>query len=91
MNEENNVNVEELKNDVQEVMEKLRTQSMLLGGRSMALMIARMIDQDMNKPGKRTMNDMKRIIKEVRKFCQIAIDHEVEVPKFGEDSDGEEA
>ena len=84
MDGENKMNVDELKNDVQEVMDKLRIQSMLLGGRSMALVIARMIDQDMNKPGKRTMNDMKRIIKEVRKFCQIAIDHDVETPTFEE-------
>ena len=89
MDNENVVNVDELKNDVQEVMEKLRTQSMLLGGRSMALMIARMIDQDMTKPGKRSYNDLKRIIKEVRQFCQVAIDHEVETPTFGEVSNEE--
>lgn len=89
MDNENVVNVDELKNDVQEVMEKLRTQSMLLGGRSMALMIAKMIDQDMTKPGKRTHNDLKRIIKEVRQFCQVAIDHEVETPTFGEVSNEE--
>lgn len=89
MDKENSVNVDELKNDVQEVMEKLRTQSMLLGGRSMALMIARMIDKEMNKTGKRTHNDLKRIIKEVRQFCQVAIDHEVETPTFGEDSNEE--
>lgn len=89
MDKENNINVDELKNDVQEVMEKLRTQSMLLGGRSMALMIARMIDKEMNKTGKRTHNDLKRIIKEVRQFCQVAIDHEVEAPTFGEVSNEE--
>ena len=89
MDEENKVNVDELKNDVQEVMEKLRTQAMLLGGQSMALMIARMIDGDMNKPGKRTHNDLKRIIKEVRQFCQVAIDHKVETPTFEEGADEE--
>lgn len=96
MDEENKVteenNVDELKKDVQDVMEKIRTQSMLLGGRSMALVIARMIDSELNKPGKRTMNDMKRIVNGVRKFCQVAIDHPVETPKFGEDvENGEEA
>lgn len=89
MDEENKMNVDELKNDVQEVMEKLRTQAMLLGGQSMALMIARMIDGDMNKPGKRTHNDLKRIIKEVRQFCQVAIDHKVETPTFEEAADEE--
>lgn len=91
MSEENKV-TDELKQDVQEVMEKLRTQSMLLGGRAMAINIAQMIDMGLNKPGKRTMNDMRRIVKSIRDFCQIAIDHPVEIPKFGEDEDnGEEA
>ena len=70
---------------VKDVVEKLRTQSMLLGARAMTLTIANMIDAEMNKPGKRTMADMKRIVKKVREFCQKAIDHPVEEPKFGEE------
>ena len=42
----------------------------------------------MNAPGKRTMADMKRIVKKVRDFCQKAIDHHVEEPKF--DTNNEE-
>ena len=49
----------------------------------MTLTIANMIDSAMNAPGKRTMADMKRIIKKVRDFCQKAIDHPVEEPHFG--------
>lgn len=93
MDEENkieNVNdTPDLKDEIKHVMDKLQTQSMLLGGQSMAIMIARMIDGEMNKPGKRTMADMKRIVKEVRRFCQVAIDHKVEAPKFGEEEDEE--
>jgi hypothetical protein len=70
---------------VKDVVEKLRTQSMLLGARAMTLTIANMIDAEMNKPGKRTMADMKRIVKKIREFCQKAIDHPVEEPKFGEE------
>ena len=70
---------------VKDVVEKLRTQSMLLGARTMTVTIANMIDAEMNKPGKRTMADMKRIVKKVREFCQKAIDHPVEEPKFGEE------
>ena len=70
---------------VKDVVEKLRTQSMLLGARAMTLTIANMIDAEMNKPSKRTMADMKRIVKKVREFCQKAIDHPVEKPKFGEE------
>lgn len=70
---------------VKETMSKLRTQSMLVGGRSMCVVIGNMIDEELNKPGKRTMADMKRIIKKVRNFCQTAIDHPVGTPKFGEE------
>ena len=70
---------------VEETFEKVQTQAMLVGARSMCFNIARMIDAELNKPGKRTMADMKRIVKEVRRFCQVAIDHPVETPKFGEE------
>lgn len=84
---ESEINEEELKESVSEVLEKVRTQAMLLGARAMCVNIARMIDDDLTKPGKRTMNDLKRVIKRVRDFCQVAIDHPVEMPKFGEDED----
>lgn len=70
---------------VKDIVEKIRTQNMLLGARAMTLTIANMIDAEMNKPGKRTMADMKRIIKKIREFCQKAIDHPVETPKFGDE------
>lgn len=91
MNEDNKnveqVDIDEIKQLANDVIEKTRTQAMLLGGRSMAVVIANMIDEAMYQPGKRTMNDMRRIVKKVRDFCQVAIDHEVETPKFGEDTD----
>lgn len=82
-----NVDEEKLKESVNEVLEKVRTQAMLLGGRSFAMVIANIIDEGMRQPGKRSMNDMKRIVKLVRDFCQKAIDAKVEIPKFGEDKD----
>lgn len=91
MNEDNKnveqVDIDEIKQLANDVIEKTRTQAMLLGGRSMAIVVANMIDEAMRQPGKRTMNDMRRIVKKVRDFCQVAIDHEVEAPKFGEDAD----
>ena len=77
------VETDEFKEKVQDVVEKIRTQALLIGARSMTLTIANMIDSAMNAPGKRTMADMKRIIKKVRDFCQKAIDRPVEEPKFG--------
>ena len=77
----------ELKEKLSDAVEKLRTQAMLLGARAMTVTIANMIDGDMNKPGKRTMADMRRLVKKIRDFCQKAIDHPVEQPKFGDEEE----
>lgn len=77
----------ELKEKLSDAVEKLRTHAMLLGARAMTVTIANMIDGDMNKPGKRTMADMRRLVKKVRDFCQKAIDHPVEQPKFGDEEE----
>nr|DAG32552.1 MAG TPA: hypothetical protein [Caudoviricetes sp.] len=79
---------DELKDKISETLEKIRTQNMLLGARAMTVTIAGIIDNAMNAPGKRTMADMKRLVKKVRDFCQKAIDHPVEEPKF--DTNNEE-
>lgn len=78
---------DEFKKKVEDVVEKIRTQALLLGARSMCVTIANMIDGDINKPGKRTMADMRRLVKKVRDFCQKAIDREVEQPKFGDEEE----
>lgn len=80
--EQNKIIDEEFADASKEIIEKIQTQAMLLGGRAMCVTIARMMDAELNKPGKRTMADMKRIVKKVRDFCQKAVDHPVETPKF---------
>lgn len=84
--EQEGLTTDELKEKVSDVVEKIRTHAMLTGARAMTVTISNMIDTAMNAPGKRTMADMKRIIKKVRDFCQKAIDHPVEQPHFGEDN-----
>ena len=78
---------DEFKKKVEDVVEKIRTQALLLGARTMTVTIANMIDADLNKPGKRSMADMRRIVKKVRDFCQTAINHTVEEPKFGDEEE----
>ena len=85
--EVNDTQDNELKEKLSDAVEKLRTQAMLLGARAMTVTIANMIDGDMNKPGKRTMADMRRLVKKVRDFCQKPIDHPVEQPKFGDEEE----
>lgn len=77
----------EFKSKVENVVEQIRTQALLLGARSMCVTIANMIDSDINKPGKRTMADMRRLVKKVRDFCQTAINHTVETPSFDDEEE----
>lgn len=85
--EVNDTQDNELKEKLSDAVEKLRTQAMLLGARSMCVTIATMIDGDINKPGKRSMADMRRIVKKVRDFCQTAINHTVETPSFNDEEE----
>lgn len=78
---------DEFKDKVADVVEKIRTQALLLGARTMCVTIANMIDGDINKPGKRSMADMRRIVKKVRDFCQTAINHTVETPSFNDEEE----
>lgn len=85
--EVNDTQDNELKEKLSDAVEKLRTQAMLLGARAMTVTIANMIDADINKPGKRTMADMRRLVKKVRDFCQTAVEHPVEAPSFGDEEE----
>ncbi len=80
---------DKLRDKLTEGMEKLRTQSMLIGAKTMATVIYNMIQKFHTMPGKRTLNDHRRLIKEIEKFCKTAVDHEVETPKLGEDDTNE--
>lgn len=80
---------DKLRDKLTEGMEKLRTQSMLLGGKAMATVIYNMIQKFHSMPGKRTLNDHRRLIKEIEKFCKTSVDHEVEIPKFDEEETNE--
>ena len=81
---------DKLRDKLTEGMEKLRTQAMLLGGKAMATVVYNMIQKFHSQPGKRTLNDHRRLIKEIEKFCKTAVDHKVETPKFGDEEETNE-
>ena len=68
---------EELEAAVKEQMEKLRTQSMLLGFQVACHSVLQKIADTMQKPGKTSMNDYKRLIKEIHEFCSTGISKKV--------------
>ena len=56
---------------------KLQTQSMLLGAQTMCKVVLDKIVVAESKPGKRTMNDYKRLIKDIKNFCTTGLSRKV--------------
>lgn len=67
----------ELKDAVNDVLEKVRTQALLLGGQSMCSVILQKIITFEHKQGKTTMNDYKRLVKDIKGFCAKGISRKV--------------
>lgn len=68
---------DQLKEAIETQMQKIARQNMLIGAQTICSVILQKIISAMNKPGKRTMNDYKRIIKDVQKFCEVGLSRKV--------------
>lgn len=68
---------EKLETAVKEQMEKLRTQSMLLGFQVACYSVLQKIADTMQKPGKTSMNDYKRLVKDIHEFCATGVSKKV--------------
>ena len=68
---------DELTKAVEATMEQIRTQSMLLGAQAMCSVVLQKIAVTMNKPGKRSLNDYKRLVKEITDFCETGLSRKV--------------
>lgn len=66
-----------LKAAIEAQMKKIQRQSMLIGAQTSCTVILNKITAAMNKPGKRTMNDYKRIIKDIESFCRTGLSRKV--------------
>lgn len=86
MNEENKIvetatkaetETDELTKVVEETLEKVRTQAMLLGAQAMCSVILEKIATVKAQPGKRTLRDYERLIKDVEQFCRIGLSRKV--------------
>lgn len=62
---------------VKEEMQKLARQNLLLGGQSACKIVLDKIIAFKAKPGKPTMNDYKRLIKDIEHFCSIGLSRKV--------------
>lgn len=86
MNEENKIvetatkaetETDELTKVVEETLEKVRTQAMLLGAQAMCSVILEKIATVKAQPGKRSLRDYERLIKDVEQFCRIGLSRKV--------------
>lgn len=66
-----------LKEAIEEQLKKIRRQNMLIGFQTACRVALEKIIVAERKPGKRTMNDYKRLIKDLRQFCETGLSRTV--------------
>ena len=81
-------NAEQLKTDdefqsaLEEAMkkqfEKVRMAGLLAGSKGICGVIAQYIDQFNRSPGKRTLNDYRRLVKKINEFCSVSLSKKVD-------------
>ena len=75
--EANDTQDNELKEKLSDAVEKLRTQAMLLGAQVICSVILQKIEAFQKQPGKRTMNDYKRLTKDIEQYCRTGVSRKV--------------
>ena len=66
-----------LKEAIEEQLQKIGRQNMLIGFQTACKVALEKIIIAEAQPGKRTMNDYKRLIKDLKKFCETGISRKV--------------
>ena len=70
---------DELKGAIEETLSKIRRQSMLLGAQVMLQTVLDKITAFERKPGSKSNNDHKRLIKDIKQFCKTGLSRKVDV------------
>ena len=68
---------DELKGAINETVKKVRTQALLLGSQAMCSTILQKIKAFEQKPGKLTLNDHRRLVADIKNFCEIGLSRKV--------------
>lgn len=66
-----------LKEAIEDQLKKIRRQNMLIGFQTACRVTLEKIIVAERKPGKRTMNDYKRLIKDLKQFCETGLSRTV--------------
>ena len=75
--EDTNLNTDGLKGAIEETLSKIRTQSMLLGAQAICKTVLDKIYAFESSYGKKTANDYKRCLKDLKKFCEVGLSRKV--------------
>ena len=68
---------DELKGAIEETLSKIRTQSMLLGAQAICQTILNKIYAFESSNHRKSANDYKRLIKDIKKFCETGLSRKV--------------
>lgn len=68
---------DELKGAIETTLSKIRRQSMLLGAQVMLQTVLDKITAFERKPGSKSNNDHKRLIKDIKAFCEVGLSRKV--------------
>lgn len=66
-----------LKKAIEEQMRKIQRQSMLIGAQTILRVVLDKVISFKTKQGKPTMNDYKRLVKDIQNFCETGLSRKV--------------
>ena len=66
-----------LKEAIEEQLKKIQRQNLLLGAQTICHTVLEKIRKAEMQPGKRTMNDYRRLVKDLKKFCETGLSRKV--------------
>ena len=76
-----NANEEELRKVIERWFEATRTDGLKIGAQLISAAVYAAIQKNLNKEGKITMNDYKRVIKEITKIIQVQLTKQNDLEK----------
>ena len=68
---------DELKDAITEQLRRIQRQNLLIGAQTSCTVILEKIMTAMQQPGKRTMNDYKRLVKDIENFCRTGLSRKI--------------
>ena len=67
-----------LEETMKKQFEKVRMAGLLAGAKGICGVVVQYINQFNNSPGKRTLNDYRRLVKKINEFCSVSLNKKVD-------------